>query len=217
MPCVSSRERLNSQDTEPSRVRDAVSSAEIQEAVRQHYRFAVKRFALRSPLFVALAVLFMVSHTELLIPVGLVGILGTVYCLQMLARRAACTWLCSRAFRAYEAEFVPSVKKVRQEGGGVLFLLLGQERNPMWTMRAHKASRTGVWPKGIETGVWFAGDRLFGGAAFVPGSGELLIMQPNGWRLWAPERKNAGAERTARARRAGIRRLRIRRPVRVNG
>ncbi|MHC5260642.1 hypothetical protein ACYSUO_22400 [Streptomyces sp. UC4497] len=214
---MSSRERLNSRDSAVSRVGGAVDGAEIREAVRRHYRFAVKRFTLHSPVFVALWVLFMVSHTGFLVPVGLVGILGAVYCLQMLARRVGCTWLCSRAFRAYEAEFVSSVKKVRQEGGGVLFLLLGQERNPMWTMRAHKASKKGVWPKDIEAGVWFAGDRLFGGAAFVPGSGELLIMQPNGWKLWAPERKSAGAERIARARRAGIRRLRIRRPVRVHG
>ncbi|MFJ9178776.1 hypothetical protein [Streptomyces sp. NPDC102360] len=210
-------ERLNSQDPASSQVCGAVSSAEVREAARRHYQFAVKRFALYAPVYVALWGLFMVSHTALLIPVGLVGILGAVYCLQMLARRAGCTWLCSRAFRAYAAEFVPSVKKVRQEGGGVLFLLLGQERNPMWTMRAHKARREGGWPKDIEAGVWFAGDRLFGGAAFVPGSGELLIMQPNGWKLWAPERKSAGAERIARARRAGIRRLRIRRPVRVHG
>ncbi|MEB8342703.1 hypothetical protein [Streptomyces endophyticus] len=199
---MSSKERLNS---------------EIREAVRHHYRFAVKRFARQAPLFVALWVLFVVSDTALLIPVGLVGILGGLYCLQMLARRAGCTWMCARAFRAYEADFVPTLKKVRQEGGGVLFLLLGQERNPMWTMRAHKASRKDGWPKDIEAGLWFAGDRLFGGAAFVPGSGELLIMQPNGWKLWAPERKSAGAERIARARRAGIRRLRIRRPVRVHG
>lgn len=139
---MSSRERPNSRESDASRLSGAVGSAEVREAVRHHYRFAVKRFALWAPSFLVLWTLFMVSHTELPIPVGLVGILGAAHCLQM---------------------------------------------------RAHKAGRTGSWPKGIE------------------------VTQPNGWKLWAPERKSAGAERIARARRAGIRHLRIRRPVRVNG
>lgn len=56
------------------------------------------------------------------------------------------------------------------------------------------------WPAGIENGVWFAGDGPFVGAAIVPGSGELLCMQPSEWALSAKERGSAGEFRIERAR-----------------
>ncbi|MFF7643212.1 hypothetical protein [Streptomyces canus] len=44
----------------------------------------------------------------------------------------------------------------------------------------------------------------FGGATIVPGSGELVFMQLNAWKLFAEKRKNAGMERRRRAWRAWI-------------
>jgi hypothetical protein len=62
------------------------------------------------------------------------------------------------------------------------------------------------WPADISQGIWFAGDDPFGGAALVPGTGELLFMQPRIRELTAEQRENAGPERIRRARRAGIKR-----------
>lgn len=71
-------------------------------------------------------------------------------------------------------------------------------------MRAKDPLGRPGWPANIAAGVWFSGDDPFGGAAIVPGTGELLFMQPKEWVLLAEERKNAGVERISRAKRGGI-------------
>ncbi|WP_138908175.1 hypothetical protein [Streptomyces chryseus] len=67
-----------------------------------------------------------------------------------------------------------------------------------------RGRRRDPWPEGIENGVWVAGDLPFGGIAFVPSSGALLLMHPEKWDRLASERESAGPDRIARAERAGL-------------
>ncbi|MBT2397844.1 hypothetical protein [Streptomyces sp. ISL-100] len=80
----------------------------------------------------------------------------------------------------------------------------GADRSPVLAA-VDPLSRPG-WLKGMEGGVWFAGDEVFGGAALVPGSGQLLFMQPRDWELMSGQREEAGAERLKRAMQAGLKR-----------
>ncbi|MFM9369452.1 hypothetical protein [Streptomyces sp. Da 82-17] len=72
-------------------------------------------------------------------------------------------------------------------------------------MRAVNASAVRRWPKGAETGgAWVAGDLAFGAVMVVPGTLDLLFMQPENWDKFAAERAQADPERLARAERSGI-------------
>ena len=77
----------------------------------------------------------------------------------------------------------------------------------------HATGRSGQsvhWPQAQDpaaASVVKHGDALlFGGAAIVPGTGELLFMQPSEWVLSAKERESAGEVRIKQAKRAGINR-----------
>ncbi|MFC7307378.1 hypothetical protein ACFQVC_24520 [Streptomyces monticola] len=75
-------------------------------------------------------------------------------------------------------------------------------------MRALNASTRRRWPKGAENdGAWFAGDPAFGGVMVVPGTNNMLFLQPAGWEKYARERAEADPQRQARAEQAGISRL----------
>jgi hypothetical protein len=65
------------------------------------------------------------------------------------------------------------------------------------------------WPAGGEDGVWFAGDLPFGGVVVVPRSDTLLVVRPQDWDKFAPERQQADPARVERAQRT-----RLARPVR---
>ncbi|MFC4493895.1 hypothetical protein ACFPA8_07070 [Streptomyces ovatisporus] len=71
-------------------------------------------------------------------------------------------------------------------------------------MRAVEPQGLNRWPKGMEEGVYMAGDLAFGGVIVVPGSKALLLMRPEPWDEAAPKRNAAAPDRIERARRAGI-------------
>lgn len=63
-------------------------------------------------------------------------------------------------------------------------------------------------PKGVEDGVWVAGDLPFGGVVIVPSSGTFLLIRPAKWDKLTSEREQAGPDhRQARARQADLGRI----------
>lgn len=122
----------------------------------------------------------------------------------------------ARVLDEYEFTFRAPVEKLHLRAAGKRSLRLGGEdgdegaaatgdggdgRSPK--LAAHQPLGK-LWPENIEDGVWFAGDEIFGGVVMVPGSGELLRVQPLQWDELAGERSRAGADRLARAERAGL-------------
>ncbi|MGI5376270.1 hypothetical protein ACQEV2_18825 [Streptomyces sp. CA-251387] len=55
-----------------------------------------------------------------------------------------------------------------------------------------------------EGGAWFAGDPAFGGVMIVPGSNDMLFVQPADRQKHEQERAQAGPERRTLAEQAGI-------------
>ncbi|MDQ0909030.1 hypothetical protein QFZ22_005015 [Streptomyces canus] len=184
----------------------ATDGTDFGGAVRYHYGVALKKFLKFFPVFLLLWVQLFVLHLDYLLPVAIVGMFGTVWTLFLLADRLSFTRKCSKVFRTYPLEFRTPVEKYGMESTHTLFLRFGDQGGTPFTLRAKHALGRGRWPAGITDGVWFAGDEPFGGAVIVPGSGELLFLQPRDWAARDEDRDSAGPERTEKAGRAGIKR-----------
>ncbi|MFJ9727824.1 hypothetical protein ACIRP3_34225 [Streptomyces sp. NPDC101209] len=117
--------------------------------------------------------------------------------------------VCQRVLRTYPLEYRTRVTKKGTEWkylGDVHTVRLsvrGQHGAPY--LRAINASTVRRWPKGAEEGgAWFAGDVAFGGVMVVPGSNDMLFVQPADWVKYEQERLQAGPQRRALAEQAGI-------------
>lgn len=186
----------------------ATDGSDFRGAVRYHYGVAVKRFLMFFPVFLLLWIQIFFTRIDWLLPVAIVGMAGAVWTLVLLAGRVSSARMCAKAFRTYPLEFRTPVEKIGMESTHTLYLRFGDQKGTPFTLRAKDALGRGRWPVGITDGVWFAGDEPFGGAMIVPGSGELLAVQPRDWRAREEDRNAAGPERVEKAGRAGIKRPR---------
>ncbi|QUC55498.1 hypothetical protein IOD14_01085 [Streptomyces sp. A2-16] len=179
------------------------AAPDTRDAVRHHYGVVVKRFLLYFPVFLVLWGQIFVTQIGYLLPVAVIGMVGVLWTLFLFAGRLQLVRKCSRVFRTYPLAFRAPVEKIGREGGSTLYLRLGDQAGSPFTQRARTVIRGG-WPPAITDGVWFAGDEPFGGAILVPGSGELLFLQPRDWAARDEDRSGAGPERIEKAGRAGI-------------
>jgi len=183
----------------------ATDGTDFRGAVRYYHGVVLKKFLKVFPVFLILWVQIFVTQIGYLLPVAIVGMLGTVFTLFLLVERLTLIRKCAKVFRTYPLEFRTPVEKYSMESTHTLFLRFGGQGGTPFTLRAKDALR-GRWPVGITDGVWFAGDEPFGGAFIVPGGGEMLFLQPKDWNEAEKYRKDAGPERVEKARRAGIER-----------
>ncbi|MFJ6389422.1 hypothetical protein ACIQJT_17640 [Streptomyces sp. NPDC091972] len=184
----------------------ATDGTDHRGAVRYHYVAALKKFLKFFPVFLLLWIQLFVFRIDYLLPVGIVGMLGAVWTLIIFYGRVSSIRKCAKVFRTYPLEFRTPVEKIGMESTHTLYLRFGDQKGTPFTLRAKDALGRGRWPVGITDGVWFAGDEPFGGAMIVPGSGELLFLQPRDWRAREEDRTTAGPERIEKAGRAGIKR-----------
>jgi hypothetical protein len=175
-------------------------------AVRYHYGVTLKKFLKFFPVFLLLWGQIFVTRIGYLLPVAIIGMLGLLWTLFLFVGRMDLARKCSRVFKTYPLEFRTPVEKIGMESTHTLFLRFGDQGGTPFTLRARDALARGRWPAGITDGVWFAGDEPFGGAIIVPGTGEMLFLQPRDWAARDEDRDSAGPERIEKAGRAGIRR-----------
>ncbi|MFE0434517.1 hypothetical protein ACFW2K_06120 [Streptomyces nigra] len=116
--------------------------------------------------------------------------------------------VCERVLRTYPLEY-----RDRVDRRGSEWRLLGtvhtaklsvRGQHGARTMRALNASTVRRWPQGTDSGAWFAGDPAFGGVMIVPGTGDMLFLQPAEWERYEDERAGADPQRHALAEQAGI-------------
>ncbi|MBC9723669.1 hypothetical protein [Streptomyces sp. TRM68367] len=119
---------------------------------------------------------------------------------------------CERVLRTYPLEYHTRVVKKSEQWLllGTVFTVKvstrGQHGAPL--MRAVNASTVRRWPKSAEDGgAWVAGDLPFGGVLIVPGTSDMLFMQPADWQKFADEREQADPSRSGRAQHAGLTQL----------
>ncbi|MGI5207050.1 hypothetical protein ACQEU6_36435 [Spirillospora sp. CA-108201] len=113
---------------------------------------------------------------------------------------------CARVLNVYDFGFRSPVIKSDLRGHGMRSLTLGDGSA---RMAAREPLCSDRWPRGIEHGVWFAGDDPFGGVILVPDTGELMCVQPAAWPAHDRDRRQAGPDRRERAARAGLARKTI--------
>lgn len=189
---------------ETSQAPYATDGTEFRAALKYHYVTALKRFVKYFVIFAPMFVVVFVTGIDYLLPLAIVGFIGLLIALIFFWAALSWTWRCSRVFRRYPLVFRGPVETLQLKGNRVRVLCLGEkgaDRSPV-LLAVDPLARPGR-AKTLD-GVWFAGDDVFGGAALVPGSGELLFMQPRDWDLISGQREKAGTERTKRARQAGL-------------
>ncbi|MFF9477413.1 hypothetical protein [Streptomyces sp. NPDC014733] len=197
------RERVLAKLRKPVPVTYPTDGTDFEGALKYHYATATKKFLTFFPAFLLLWVQLYVFQNTYLIPVAPIGLFGGLVVLLAFRERMALTRKCARVLRTYPLEFRTPVEKEGQYASHTLYLRLGGGRRDPLTLRAKEVLNRSGRPE-TDAGVWFAGDEPFGGVALVPGTGELLFMQPSRWEDGAKERESAGPDRRHRASRARI-------------
>ncbi|MFJ8363657.1 hypothetical protein [Streptomyces sp. NPDC093984] len=148
-------------------------------------------------------------------PITLVGIVGFFATLGSIPVAITVTRSCRKALAQYSFDaFWPQITKVdgAQATKGrpknmTLALRTGEcQESPLMRMIPvpRRVPWRNPWPKGIERGVYVAGDLPFGAVGYVPGSAAFFIMQPEDWETAAQDRKLAAPDRVTRAQDAGL-------------
>ncbi|MEU0744211.1 hypothetical protein [Streptomyces sp. NPDC006134] len=193
------------------------AAPDIEQVLKHNKRVWARHVTGRVALGLALIALSFVLHaagvpdsffTALPVPAGLFVLLFLFLRTRHGRRLAAC----ERVLRTYPLEYHTRVVKKSEQWlllGNVFTVKVstrGQHGAPL--MRAINASTVRRWPKGTEDGgAWFAGDLPFGGVMIVPGTNDMLFMQPSDWQKFADERERANPSRIARAQQAGLNQL----------
>lgn len=186
----------------------ATDGSDRRGVVRHHRNVVLRRYALLVGCVAAVVAAVPLSKSDYAVmaaPAAVVTFFtGTGFCgAQMRTVRLA-----ARVLEVYEFTFRSPVEKLNLRASGKRSLRLGvgdgsDGGSP--ELAAHQPVGK-LWPRDIEDGVWFAGDEIFGGVVMVPGSGELMLVQPLKWDELAAARGRAGTERLEKARRAGLER-----------
>lgn len=189
----------------------ATDGSDRRGVVRHHRAVLFRRYAVLLGVIAALVAAVVGTNSDYAVicaPVAVISFfLATGYC----AEQIRSVVHAARVLDVYEFTFRTPVEKLNLRAAGKRSLRLGggesgggesdDGRSPK--LAAHQPVGK-LWPEHIEDGVWFAGDEIFGGVVMVPGSGELMRVQPLQWDELAGERSRAGADRLAKAERAGL-------------
>lgn len=185
------------------RVPYATDGTDCRGAVKHHRLVAVRRFLVLVTVAAGLGAVPLTTEISYLFPLIVVGMLGVVSSAIVLVQQLSWVRHCSRALDAYGVEFRTPVEKLGSQGSGKRLLRLGEGDRQSPKMSARQP-RGLDWPESICDGVWFAGDDMFGGALLVPGTGELMLVQPQEWAASQSERSRLAEERRQKAEAAGF-------------
>lgn len=171
----------------------------------QYYRSVMlKRLAMIVAVVAALVCLALVTQADLLFPFLPLSLVSFVIGIHFWLEQWRWIGQCDKVLKVYRFQMCNRAEIVDQRSGGKRTLRLGSgaERSPK--MFARQPMGQSVWPKRIPEGVWFAGDEVFGGVVLVPGTGELLCLQPMDWQALQGKRNEAAPERHQMAKQAGL-------------
>ncbi|MFE9441478.1 hypothetical protein ACFYO2_21265 [Streptomyces sp. NPDC006602] len=176
------------------------------------YRHISTRLALAVVLFAVPFVAHLLGYDGALPAFCIPAALFVLIFLVLRLRHGSRLGVCEKVLHTYPLEYRTRVSKKGSEWkylGDVHTVRLsvrGQHGAP--SLRAVNASTVRRWPKAAEEGgAWFAGDQAFGGVLIVPGSNDMLFVQPADWKKYEQERAQADPQRRALAEQAGISRL----------
>lgn len=184
----------------------ATDGSDRRGVVRHHRTVLLRRYAVLLCVVAVLVALVFVTQSDYAVMAAPAAVMTFMLGTGFWGQQMRSVRLAARVLEVYDFTFRAPVEKLNLRASGKRSLRLGAggsgaEQPP--ELAAHQPLGK-LWPKKIEDGVWFAGDEIFGGVVMVPGSGELMRVQPLKWDELAPERGRAGAERIEKATRAGV-------------
>lgn len=188
-----------------SRIPHIADGSDVDSAVKYQYAALLKRYFSILAISAAMIITVVTVDTIYLFPCVGMAIIATVVGTRFWIQQNSLVRRCVKIARGYNFVFRAPVSKFDIRPSGRRFLRMGiegEDGSPL--MSARDAMQRKGWPEAIEDGVWFGGDDAFGGVLLVPGSGELMCMQPRDWEELAPERERADPERIQKAKRAGL-------------
>ena len=172
--------------------------------VLHHHRSVLrKRYGTLVSVCIAAAALVPVTKSDYSVPLAPFAVVCLLVGTRFWFEQLRSVRLSAGVLDVYTFEFRAPVQTLDLRAAGKRSLRLGGEGEEFPKMSAHQPLGQ-KWPEDIADGVWFAGDDVFGGVLMVPGSGELMCVQPLAWDELAGERSRAGAERIEKAKRAGL-------------
>ncbi|MGP2440146.1 hypothetical protein [Streptomyces sp. JW3] len=148
-------------------------------------------------------------------PCVLTGMIGFLLTLRSIPPLVVVTRVCRKTLMQYDfGVFCPSTAKVdgadatRIRPKKMTLTLSGSVVDASPLMRIDPVPPPGAWrnpwPKGIEDGVYLAGDLPFGAVGYAPSSGAFFLMQPDDWETADRDRKAATSDRFALAEQSGL-------------
>ncbi|MFJ4205252.1 hypothetical protein ACIP2Y_37255 [Streptomyces sviceus] len=190
------------------------NAADVDRLLKRNYSLLIRGILLRLVVFGALCATPVVLaktgvwDSPVLAVLSVAGVLGFI----LMAYRFPFAFLslhrCRKVLREYPLEFRQGMSRKsesRTKYGTVFTVRVkADERGRSPLLRAVDALERHRWPEGGEDGVWFAGDLPFGGVVVVPGSDTLLVVRPQDWDKFAPEREQADPDRVERAKRTRL-------------
>ncbi|CAM5371829.1 hypothetical protein [Streptomyces canus] len=190
------------------------NAVEVNRLLKRNYSILIRGFLLRLVIFGALCATPVVLaktgtwDSPVLAVLSVAGILGFVLMAYRFPFALLSLRRCGMVLKEYPLEFRSGMTKKsesRTKYGTVFTVRVkADERGGSPLMRAVDALERHRWPEGAEGGVWFAGDLPFGGVVVVPHSETLLVVRPQDWDKFAPEREQADADRVEKAKRTGL-------------
>lgn len=182
----------------------ATDGTDYRGPVQYHRSVLLKRVALIVAVVAVLVCLALFTQADLLFPLLPLSVVSFVIGSHFWIEQLRWIGQCSRVLNVYGFETRAPVETVDQRSGGKRTLRLGAgaERSPK--MFARQPMGQSVWPKRVADSVWFAGDDVFGGVVLVPGTGEILCVQPLDWQAAQGKRDAAGGDRREKAKQAGL-------------
>ncbi|MFI1732714.1 hypothetical protein ACH40E_26600 [Streptomyces acidicola] len=148
-------------------------------------------------------------------PCIFIGIIGFFATLSSIPVAVIVTRSCRKTLAQYSFDaFWPEITKVdgaeatkgRPKNMTLTLRTAEGQESPLMRMNPvpRRAPWRNPWPKGIESGVYVAGDLPFGAVGYVPSSGAFFLMQPEDWDTTAHDRKQAAPDRVTRAQDADL-------------
>lgn len=182
----------------------ATDGSDHRGVVNHLHAALLRRYGLLVLICLTLMAVPLITRASYLIPLMGVGLLGVVLATVCWFDQLRWVRQCARVLNVYSFEFRSPVYQLELWRDGRRVLVLGYEGLESPDMSAREPMGHPCWPERIAEGVWFAGDEVFGGALLVPGTGELMCLQPLDWDAFDEWRAAADEERRAKAKRAGL-------------
>ncbi|EST23176.1 hypothetical protein N566_26030 [Streptomycetaceae bacterium MP113-05] len=174
-----------------------------------HHRSAVlKSYPLVLALVAVLVGLVVLVKSDYLIPLAPMAAAGFIMGTRSWLGQLLTLNQCARVLKVYRFTHRTPVKVLHRARGGKQLFRLGSGEHESPRLIGSQVGGEKDWGKRVGDEVWFAGDELFGGVLLVPGSGELVAVQPSDLPAVGPQRAAAAPDRQELAKKAGIGRSR---------